>query len=118
MALIGGKNVSADSDYDPLEYDILGNRLSEEEIRWRADPNHWFNDQEDNRYWEQYDRELMAGMHRGEAWEAARRMEEAGQTTVTINGREYPAATTADLERMYEAAQERERQRAQTESPS
>ena len=43
-------------------------------------------------------------------------MEEAGQTTVTINGREYPAATTADLERMYKAA--RKRARAQTESSS
>ena len=43
-------------------------------------------------------------------------MEEAGQTTVTINGREYPAATTADLERWYEAA--RKRARAETESPS
>ena len=110
--------MSADSDYDPLDYSSWGTLLPEHIRRWRHDPDHWFNDREDNRYWEQYDRELMAGMHRGEAWEAARRMEEAGQTTVTINGREYPAATTADLERMYEAAQKRERERAQTESPS
>ena len=108
--------MSADSDYDPLDYDSLGARLPEHIRKWRDDPNHWFNDQEDNRYWEQHDREMMAGLHRGEAWEAARRMEEAGQTTVTINGREYPAATTADLERWYEAA--RKRARAETESPS
>ena len=108
--------MSAGSDYDPLEYDILGNRLSEEEIRWRADPNHWFNDREDNRFWEEYDWDLMADRRGAEVWEAARRMEEAGQTTVTINGREYPAATTADLERWHEAA--RKRAHAETESPS
>ena len=108
--------MSADSDYDPLDYDVFGRRLPEHIRRWRADPNHWFNDQEDNRFWEEHDREMMAGLHRGEAWEAARRMEEAGQTTVTINGREYPAATTADLERWYEAA--RKHARAETESPS
>ena len=108
--------MSADSDYDPLDYDSLGARLPEHIRQWRDDPNHWFNDQEDNRYWEEYDRDLMAGRRGAEVWEAARRMEEAGQTTVTINGREYPAATTADLERMYKAA--RKRARAQTESPS
>ena len=108
--------MSANSDYDPLEYDILGNRLSEEEIRWRADPNHWFNDQEDNRYWEEDDRELMAGRRGAEVLEEIRRMEEAGQTTVTINGREYPAAVRSNIEKI--RARTRERERAQTESSS
>ncbi len=108
--------MSAGSDYDPLEYDILGNRLSEEEIRWRSDPNHWFNDQEDNRYWEEYDRDLMAGRRGAEVLEEIRRMEEAGQTTVTINGREYPAAVRSNIEKI--RARTRERERAQTESSS
>ena len=110
--------MSADSDYDPLDNDSWGTLLPEHIRRWRRDPNHWFNDQEDNRYWEQYDRELMAGMHGEKLLEEVLRMEESGQTTVTIYGREYPALTTAVLESMYEAAQERERERAQTESPS
>ncbi len=93
-------------NYDPLDYDSFGNRLPERVRRWRADPDFWFNDQEDNRWWERHDEELMAGLHRGEAWEAARRMEEAGRTTVTINGREYPAGTVADLERMQAQALE------------
>ena len=108
--------MSAGSDYDPLEYDILGNRLSEEEIRWRADPNHWFNDQEDNRYWEQHDRDLMAGRCGAEVLEEIRRMEEAGQTTVTINGREYQAAVRSNIEKFRALA--RERERSQTESSS
>ena len=108
--------MSANSDYDPLEYDILGNRLSEEEIRWRADPNHWFNDQEDNRYWEEDDREMMAGRRGAEVWEEIRRMEEAGQTTVTINGREYPAAVRSNIEKI--RARTRERERSQSESSS
>jgi len=67
--------------------------LSEEERRRRADPNHWFNDHEDNRRRVQYDQELYEGKHGGDVLEAMRRMAARGQTTVTINGKEYPAAT-------------------------
>ena len=94
---------------DPSRFDIFGNPLSEEELRRRSDPDHWFNDLEDNRRLVEEDREMMAGLRSGEVWEAARRMEEAGQTTVTINGREYPAGTVADLERIHAQAAERTR---------
>lgn len=108
--------MSADSDYDPLDYSSWGTLLPEHIRRWRHDPNHWFNDQEDNRYWEQYDRELMAGMHGEKLLEEILRMEEAGQTTVTINGREYPAAVRSNIEKI--RARTRERERSQTESSS
>ncbi len=108
--------MSADSGYDPLDYDVFGRRLPEHIRRWRDDPNHWFNDQEDNRYWEQHDRDLMAGRCGAEVLEEIRRMEEAGQTTVTINGREYPAAVRSNIEKFRALA--RERERSQTESPS
>ena len=94
---------------DTSRFDIFGNPLSEEELRRRSDPNHWFNDLEDNRRWVEEDREMMAGLRSEEVWEAARRMEAAGQTTVTINGREYPAGTVADLERIHAQAAERAR---------
>ena len=97
------------SKLDPSRFDIFGDPLSEEELRVRSDPNHWFNDLEDNRRLVEEDREMMAGLRSEEVWEAARRMEAAGQTTVTINGREYPAVTVADLERMHAQAAERAR---------
>lgn len=67
--------------------------LSEEERRRRADPNHWFNDHEDNRRRIQYDRELYEGKHGGNVLAAMKKMAERGQTTVTINGKEYPTLT-------------------------
>ena len=91
---------------DTARFDIFGNPLSEEQLRQRADPNHWFNDYEDNRRWVEEDREMMAGQCNGEVWEAARCMEERGQTTVTINGRVVPAGTVADLERIHAQAAE------------
>ena len=97
------------SKLDPSRFDIFGDPLSEEELRVRSDPNHWFNDLEDNRRLVEEDREMMAGLRSEEVWEAARRMEAAGQTTVTINGREYPAGTVADLERIHAQAAERAR---------
>ena len=92
--------------WDPARFDTFGNPLSEEKLRERADPNHWFNDYEDNRRLEEEDREMMAGTHRGEALEAARRMEERGQTTVSIKGWVFPAVTVAGLERMFAQAEE------------
>ena len=96
-----GEGAVRPAKLDPSRFDIFGNPLSEEELRVRSDPNHWFNDLEDNRRWVEEDMEMMAGLRSGEVWESARRMEEAGQTTVTINGREYPAGTVADLERTF-----------------
>ena len=104
-----GEGAVRPAKLDPSRFDIFGNPLSEEELRVRSDPDHWFNDLEDNRRWVEEDREMMAGLRSGEVWEAARRMEEAGQTTVTINGREYPAGTVADLERIHAQAAERAR---------
>ena len=49
---------------------------------------------------------MMAGLRNEEMWEAARRIEEAGRTTVTIKGRVFPAVTVADLERMQSQALE------------
>ena len=91
---------------DPARFDMFGEPLSEEKLRERADPDHWFNDYEDNRRLEEEDREMMAGLRSGEVWEAARRMEERGQTTVSIKGRVFPAGTVAGLERMFAQAEE------------
>lgn len=103
-----GEGAVRPAKLDPSRFDIFGNPLSEEELRQRSDPNHWFNDLEDNRRWVEEDREMMAGLRSGEVWEAARRMEEAGQTTVTINGREYPAATREDIKRLSAMAREQD----------
>ena len=94
---------------DPSRFDIFGNPLSEEELRVRSDPNHWFNDLEDNRRLVEEDREMMAGLRSEEVWESARRMEAAGKKTVTIKGRVFPAGTVAFLERIHAQAAERAR---------
>ena len=94
---------------DPARFDRFGEPLSEEKLRERADPDHWFNDYEDNRRLVEEDREMMAGLRSGEAWEAARRMEERGQTTVSIKGRVFQAGTVAFLERLHAEAAERAR---------
>ena len=104
-----GEAATRPAKLDHTKFDIFGDPLSEEELRVRSDPNHWFNDLEDNRRLVEEDREMMAGLRSEEVWEAARRMEAAGQTTVTINGREYPAGTVADLERIHAQAAERAR---------
>ena len=104
-----GEAATRPAKLDHTKFDIFGNPLSEEELRVRSDPDHWFNDLEDNRRLVEEDREMMAGLRSEEVWEAARRMEAAGQTTVTINGREYPAGTVADLERIHAQAAERAR---------
>ena len=101
-----GEAAARPAKLDPSRFDIFGNPLSEEELRVRADPDFWFNDQEDNRRLVEEDMEMMAGLRNEEMWEAARRMEEAGRTTVTIKGRVFPAVTVADLERMQDQALE------------
>ena len=96
---------------DPARFDRFGNPLSEEELRRLSDPDHWFNDLEDNRRWEEEDRQLTPDRCWEEAWEGARRTEKRGQTTYSINGWVVPAGRLADLERINPRAAERARNR-------